>query len=785
MPYMPNWTGMSEEDSAPNSSGVDSDFAGKNSRPPSAVEFVSWTNASDDMRDEIASISPYRPVAMDFPPPEPSAEPRIMLAPRPTHRVKSSLRRSDSSYANPAIVDRGTASATMASDSHNYSNFAAYEPSAPKKSSSELLAAFIQSLREDDYPSAELSLEKVRLAVLQNLPPQLLPLDVQRKAWLQMAECLRKGEDMTLARAAYTAAIASSSLMEMRDTTTAAAAAAAAASSSLVNSTTASHSGGVGLGLAFGEWAKAEEEWGSIARAMEILKWGLDVIPQDENLLLKAVRLAERASHLAEARSFLARLKSLPGDKRWKGMQEGALLEARRGNTMHARAVLAFLMSSISWYGPVYGEAARLEERLAKHHAHMCVVERGLRAVPRYGPLWFAALRCLEREYGAHCALDCAWIAAGSNALSRELSWRLLAESSLSVWRSDPGNPRSFAALRGAMILCPGPLRWRLWITAARLHAELGQGTESAICCAQSLKEAPRKSRLLIGLEWAHAEEVRHGAQSALLRLRLTARTWQLSGGLDWKASLEQIMLLSRHGEVGGRKAARYCAEEALQVHAGTGRLWAALIALNAEKGEVAQVAAFGRALLSVPKSGEVWTEGARLFLNPAARCFNLQAARRCLDFAIQFTPQYGDAFIEMVRLELLEAGPQEASALLSRLWAQADPNYGSLWFFCSQSPLATNEDVLNKAFEHIVNQLSADSNWYVAAILRSAGVKPSRVVNTFRLPGDAEGDVAVEDFARLSVALPQASSLHCDEFLQLSPQERVKLIYGTDVCVP
>ncbi len=33
--------------------------------------------------------------------------------------------------------------------------------------------------------------------------------------------------------------------------------------------------------------------------------------------------------------------------------------------------------------------------------------------------------------------------------------------------------------------------------------------------------------------------------------------------------------------------------------------------------------------------------------------------ARRFLDFAIQFTPQYGDSFIEYLLLELLEHGPQ------------------------------------------------------------------------------------------------------------------------------
>lgn len=100
---------------------------------------------------------------------------------------------------------------------------------------------------------------------------------------------------------------------------------------------------------------------------------------------------------LAAARALLARLKGTPIDRVWRSVLEGALLEARSGEVVRARRVLKFLMHSVPWYGPIYGEAVRLEERCDRPHAALALVEQGLSAIPRYGPLWFGLLRIAER----------------------------------------------------------------------------------------------------------------------------------------------------------------------------------------------------------------------------------------------------------------------------------------------------------------------------------------------------------------------------------------------------
>lgn len=85
------------------------------------------------------------------------------------------------------------------------------------------------------------------------------------------------------------------------------------------------------------------------------------------------------------------------------------------------------------------------------------------------------------------------------------------------------------------------------------------------------------------------------------------------------------------------------------------GRLWAALIQLRHDDGELRQMDVFRRALQSVPKSGEVWCEGARIRLDPLSPTFDAQAAMRHLSFAARFTPQYGDSFLEQVRVDMID----------------------------------------------------------------------------------------------------------------------------------
>jgi cytochrome c-type biogenesis protein CcmH/NrfG len=45
--------------------------------------------------------------------------------------------------------------------------------------------------------------------------------------------------------------------------------------------------------------------------------------------------------------------------------------------------------------------------------------------------------------------------------------------------------------------------------------------------------------------------------------------------------------------------------------------------------------------ILKIPKSGELWCEGGRIYLN----LLEYNNAIKCFHYAIHFTPQFGDSF--------------------------------------------------------------------------------------------------------------------------------------------
>ena len=56
----------------------------------------------------------------------------------------------------------------------------------------------------------------------------------------------------------------------------------------------------------------------------------------------------------------------------------------------------------------------------------------------------------------------------------------------------------------------------------------------------------------------------------------------------------------------------------------------------------------FRCSLHHVAKCGEVWCEGARIFLDPSCSYIHLRNAGVALSYSIFFTPQYGDSYIEV-----------------------------------------------------------------------------------------------------------------------------------------
>ena len=196
---------------------------------------------------------------------------------------------------------------------------------------------------------------------------------------------------------------------------------------------------------------------------------------------------------------------------------------------------------------------------------------------------------------------------------------------------------------------------------------------------------------------------------------------------------------------------------ESLAYHVSAGRLWSSLIQLTHQYrfhvdvrcrlyGSSLALGVFLCALQYVSKSGEVWCEGARIFMNPMSRHFHPLNAQRCLNFAVYFTPQYGDSFIEVliirishsqaIRLsmitskELLLFGRSNNPCFLSYLMSArdyhsivnkcvySDPNYGSCWFRAKLFPLGSAEEVTFRAIKFTAHEVAIVSNVYYDAMM-------------------------------------------------------------------
>ncbi len=147
--------------------------------------------------------------------------------------------------------------------------------------------------------------------------------------------------------------------------------------------------------------------------------------PLKDALLVKALKLTERIGNPSLARKLLAQLQHAPADKNWKIFLEGAALEARCGGIGYplpsnstngggshhcerdsqprgrdedeaaaggnadgsgngngsrdhvCRAVFAYLMRHASWFGPIYHDAAKFEERRERPAAALQVCATG------------------------------------------------------------------------------------------------------------------------------------------------------------------------------------------------------------------------------------------------------------------------------------------------------------------------------------------------------------------------------------------------------------------------
>ena len=303
------------------------------------------------------------------------------------------------------------------------------------------------------------------------------------------------------------------------------------------------------------EYAKMEEERGHFGRCQRILTKGLVYCPYQEALMLKAIKHLERMGELQKARALLGKLSRVPISQSWRTLLEGALLEARASQTATARRIFKFLLQQAPWYGPVWHEACRFEQRCNHLHEALRVAEAGLAQLPRYGPLWFCALRLYESTSAPQDLVRAtrALVDRGVRHISKDLIWKLWFECA-QVEERNGHLQRSRTAYVRSVANCAANLRWKVWLGGARTEVCHGQFDVAQALLERAFKESPPKTRGTSALRaWPAASRFaraeRAGASGA--------------GGCERSGRVRAIARTARvRARAGGREHARAATRE-------------------------------------------------------------------------------------------------------------------------------------------------------------------------------------------------------------------------------
>lgn len=269
--------------------------------------------------------------------------------------------------------------------------------------------------------------------------------------------------------------------------------------------------------------------------------------------------------------------------------------------------------------------------------------------------------------------------------------------------------------------------RWRLYYNAAIIEMNYGDSSLVSLLLYEAANITPSKPASTIRLSLAKILEVNDQIEEAFEAYASLAQ----SANSDWRTYLEFAMYFIRQKQ---KEKALQCTKDGLKLYSNNGRLWALRIQLEEEP---SKIEVLEEGVRNAPKSGEVWTEAARIVLNPLSKYFNLKSARFFLNTAFLFTPQYIDIFIEMIRLEFLENGFKANLDKIREMFIGGDGNYGTVIYMFRK----LGNEFTNTEFDEIVKGVKKDiqkhSKIYSRAIARSSFVLESTNVEEEKIRHD------------------------------------------------
>lgn len=470
--------------------------------------------------------------------------------------------------------------------------------------------------------------------------------------------------------------------------------------------------------------AKLLDEIGETYEAEKILRIGLEKTMKPE-ITVKLIKHYERRQQYAEARRVLAFIYSdfKQHIDSINSILEGVLFEIRHGDIFKTLT----LFNEIDKQPVVKsGVFVDLTETMRRRGYLDIALEYAQDGVKRFSGMpnnWVNLLQlqdCSSKVHETFSKAEALLQANSTAKVEQTTSFLLAKNNALHESRE----------LLSTCILKTSPdLRWKIYYNAAIIEMNYGDASIVPLLLHAAALITPSKSISTIRLSLAKIQEVNGEISEALESYESLLK----SINSDWRIYLEFAMFYIRQRK---RDEALKCTKAGLKIHSNNGRLWALRIQL--EEGE-SKISAFVEGVRNAPKSGEVWTEAARIALNPLSEYFNLKRARFFLNIAFLFTPQYIDIFIEMVRLEFLENGFDANLDKIREMFIGGDGNYGTVIYMFRKLGNEFTYIEFNDIAKGVKEDIQRHSKIYARAIARSSFVIDSISNEEIKLKRDQE----------------------------------------------
>ena len=261
------------------------------------------------------------------------------------------------------------------------------------------------------------------------------------------------------------------------------------------------------------ELSRLEMDQGNIARCREVVLRGLEVLPRNESLLEKRVKVEERLRNVEGVIQCVEQFLAMNNSQCVKSIVEAAIVVAKLGCGYKASALFSSLLEhNLFTQGGVTLDYIRFVFKTESYAKGLQMLKDTLAKLTKLGPIWFFTFSVLEQNHTINwnrgdissrpCNEDLAeHLQQALRCIQNELKWKvyyiaaqaqLRSFTHIRLWtrmkkrylrpycKTYPAVIRScFDSLRCCIQLCLPDYKWKVWLLAGRVQALAGKRRSS------------------------------------------------------------------------------------------------------------------------------------------------------------------------------------------------------------------------------------------------------------------------------------------------------------------